>query len=746
MKKILLFIWFLAVALSQFVPAQIPQTISYQGVLTGTDGSPVTNGTFSLTFKLYNDASKGDTLWQETQDVEVSKGVFSVILGSKTPLNLPFDEQYWLGITISGGAELSPRVPLSSSPYSLNSHSTIAETEPGQGLTIRNAGGETTHKLDPNGDAIHTGKGTFLGGIVAGDTTIHPDTSFVDTLAVNQKIASFKRISEIGKGQVFRTDEWGYGALGLGDLAGLKGVCTEGSGVLGISYVGYGVSGESQKGYGVSGFSNSSFGVSGTSNESVGVWGNSEHIGVEGLSTGGIGVHGISVNSRGVFGESQNGIGVRGESTAGDGVIGQSSDAAGVFGTSSTGAGIVGSGMLGGWFQNKVKVDEVPTAPNQERFLVWDNDNVIKYRSLPSDGSSFDGTLQDKELIVKNADVELFHLGRDGHLVLKNENNAELFGIDPDGSSFHNGLESFNKGIDGSNNDPNNKGGVIKAGNFNGSSNQILRKKSFTLNQINAAKLNGIIPNSVTTANDPVIWGYTERTDGAAVLGQSNDASNTYPATWGVNFGGGAGVVGEVRNTSSNYPGVWALEYGIGTALLVDHQGSSGDIFIGRSGGSNQVRIDKSGKGFFNGGTQSGGADVAEAFEVENGLVNNYEPGDVLAVSINNDRCVDKSDQAYSTLVIGVYATKPGVLLTERKIDDKYSDTVPVGVIGVIPTKVTIENGPIHRGDLLVASSKPGYAMKGTDKDKMFGATIGKALEDFSGSIPGKIKVLVNVK
>ena len=118
----------------------------------------------------------------------------------------------------------------------------------------------------------------------------------------------------------------------------------------------------------------------------------------------------------------------------------------------------------------------------------------------------------------------------------------------------------------------------------------------------------------------------------------------------------------------------------------------------------------------------------------------------MLAISTNSDRTVEKSSEPYSTLVIGVYATKPGVLLTERPIDASHEDTIPVGVVGVIPTKVSAENGAIRRGDFLVTSSIPGHAMKGTDRERMFGATIGKALEEFKGTDTAVIKVLVNVK
>jgi len=185
-----------------------------------------------------------------------------------------------------------------------------------------------------------------------------------------------------------------------------------------------------------------------------------------------------------------------------------------------------------------------------------------------------------------------------------------------------------------------------------------------------------------------------------------------------------------------------------GVCLRVEHRGDAatdGDFATFYNDGDYQIRFDLNGRGFFNDGTQTGGADLAEAFEVEGG-VDAYEPGDLIAISETSDRCVAKSDTPYSTLVVGVYATKPGVLLTERNINDSLDDTIPVGVVGVLPTKVSGENGPIRRGDLLVASSLSGHAMKGTEQDRMLGAIVGKALQNFDGSGTGIIKVMVNAR
>lgn len=80
--------------------AQVPKTLSYQGVLTNA-GAPVPDGSYSLTFSIYAEPSGGLPLWTETQSADVHSGVFNAILGKTTPLNLSFDQAYWLGIAVA---------------------------------------------------------------------------------------------------------------------------------------------------------------------------------------------------------------------------------------------------------------------------------------------------------------------------------------------------------------------------------------------------------------------------------------------------------------------------------------------------------------------------------------------------------------------------------------------------------------------------------------------------------------------
>ncbi len=61
--------------------AEVPRTISYQGSLKQTDGTPV-DGTVSMQFALYDSLSGGSALWSETQSVSVNNGIYSVVLGA----------------------------------------------------------------------------------------------------------------------------------------------------------------------------------------------------------------------------------------------------------------------------------------------------------------------------------------------------------------------------------------------------------------------------------------------------------------------------------------------------------------------------------------------------------------------------------------------------------------------------------------------------------------------------------------
>jgi hypothetical protein len=137
------------------------------------------------------------------------------------------------------------------------------------------------------------------------------------------------------------------------------------------------------------------------------------------------------------------------------------------------------------------------------------------------------------------------------------------------------------------------------------------------------------------------------------------------------------------------------------------------------------------------------GGDYAEAVNPADSK-ENYEPGDVLVITSSERGDIQKSTEPYATTVAGIFATRPGVIGRRQTLPIDGNE-LPMAMVGIVPTKVTTENGPIHRGDLLVTSSRPGYAMKGTDRTRMLGAVIGKAMGSL-GEGDGVLEVLVTLQ
>ncbi len=286
-----------------------------------------------------------------------------------------------------------------------------------------------------------------------------------------------------------------------------------------------------------------------------------------------------------------------------------------------------------------------------------------------------------------------------------------------------------------------------------------------------SAAVKGEVNSQFANFGTAAIYGVSSGTGGYAGLFHASNPAGNGPALIAIADGNGNGITANASNTgdgvettadgTGNALYAWTPNFSNGRAarlvnyntgntnpVLTVEQHSNGSIAVFKSGNPgtvNVARINSAGRGFFNGGTQNSGADVAEVFDV-NGDLAAYEAGDVLIISVDKDRAVEKSATPYSNLVAGVYATKPGVLLTEEHIDTDISDKVPMGVIGVVPTKVCMEGGAIKRGDMLVTSSLPGVAMK-ADPDKVkIGQVLGKALQDYKGPTVEKINVLVSIK
>ena len=116
------------VGIGVYGQAQIPKTPTVQMLLTDGAGNSVSDGSYNVTVVLYNVLTGGTALWTETQSVNVTDGLANIIMGTVTPLNLMFNQQYFVGLSIGGGGELSPRLALNPSTYSLSARAVYGST------------------------------------------------------------------------------------------------------------------------------------------------------------------------------------------------------------------------------------------------------------------------------------------------------------------------------------------------------------------------------------------------------------------------------------------------------------------------------------------------------------------------------------------------------------------------------------------------------------------------------------------
>lgn len=262
--------------------------------------------------------------------------------------------------------------------------------------------------------------------------------------------------------------------------------------------------------------------------------------------------------------------------------------------------------------------------------------------------------------------------------------------------------------------------------------------------------------------------GVRASSESAAGLDASSTSGNGVTARSGTGIGvhgnaGARGVVGTLGGVPC--PGQYAVGGCSGSAVAVGVYGRSdntigvmahtysGEIFAGvvGAGETRVARINAAGRGFFNGGTQTGGADYAESMPTSEDP-SDLEPGDVLALDPAAPMAVRRTAERSSRLVVGVYSTRPSILAVgDRGVDDPLEGQVPVALLGIVPTKVSAENGPIAVGDLLVSASLAGHAMRASpamvDGVPVYatGAIIGKAMEPLDEGT-GLIEVLVTLR
>ncbi len=228
----------------------------------------------------------------------------------------------------------------------------------------------------------------------------------------------------------------------------------------------------------------------------------------------------------------------------------------------------------------------------------------------------------------------------------------------------------------------------------------------------------GAYGNSTTGVG---VFGFSNKNDG--VQGRSQDSGHSGVA--GVNDGGGVGVYGRGA-TAGHFDGPVVAN---GPLTANGDTTITGRLTAGVAGAgpavhfSGNVEID--GDLTIMNGKDIRLADFAEDFDVSGECA--MEPGCV--VVLNHGGAVQLSETAYDKKVAGV-VSGAGEFRSAITLDRQPSPELrmPVALVGKVYCKVDSQYAAIEVGDLLTTSPTPGHAMKALDRDRAFGAVIGKAL------------------
>jgi len=147
--------------------AQTPRMISWQAMVSDAGGARIPDGPCQITFSLYEEAFGGVPVYTENQTRNVVGGVVDGVIGSASgiPTTVPFDRQYFLGISINGGAELQPRTPLTPAPQAIHadhaSTADVATTLSGGVVTSLNNRQGSINIVGAGGTTVNTSGSTI---------------------------------------------------------------------------------------------------------------------------------------------------------------------------------------------------------------------------------------------------------------------------------------------------------------------------------------------------------------------------------------------------------------------------------------------------------------------------------------------------------------------------------------------------------------------------------------------------------
>jgi len=217
---------------------------------------------------------------------------------------------------------------------------------------------------------------------------------------------------------------------------------------------------------------------------------------------------------------------------------------------------------------------------------------------------------------------------------------------------------------------------------------------------------------------------------GDAAAGVLVQADGTLSVAVHATAGGTQGWAVYANNNSTN-PTIEARNYG------------TGDILVGKAGTDTVFRVDSDGTTYVDVLTITGGADLAERFDVGAGA----KPGMVVEIDPDRPGKLRVARGAYNRRVAGVVSgaggVEAGMILADLPGDE---GSRPVALSGRVWVYCDATERAIEPGDLLTTSATPGHAMAVDDYQRANGATLGKAMTALPKGKTGMVLVLVNLQ
>lgn len=187
------------VGLAKHAFASVPPEINYQGILTDAAGDTVPPGTYTMRFRIYDEPTAGNLLWESFDDdpyvpVAVLHGLFNHLLGSSNPLpdSLVKYDSLWLGVRRgSDEPEMDPRTKLVSVMYAMKTF--VAETA----LQADSATFATSASHADSADyADSAGMAAYADSAGNAQSSVYADTAvYADTVIFIDPSASYRRIA-----------------------------------------------------------------------------------------------------------------------------------------------------------------------------------------------------------------------------------------------------------------------------------------------------------------------------------------------------------------------------------------------------------------------------------------------------------------------------------------------------------------------------------------------------------------------